>query len=123
QEPLHTLFPQCGQRGVGIVFGGPYNSGVLAGKSTFNYGQIPPAVAERVRARAAVCRQHDVELRRAAPQFVAAHPLGVSVIPGAVSVEEVDSNVGLLAAPIAPDFWRDLKARGLVDREAPVPSS
>lgn len=123
QEPLHTLFPQCVQRGVGIVFGGPYNSGVLAGKSTFNYGEIPPAVAERVRALAAVCRQHDVELRRAALQFVAAHPLGVSVIPGAVSIEEVDSNIGLLAAPIAPGFWRDLKERGLIDRDSAVPSS
>ena len=41
QAPLDTLFPQCEERGVGIVLGGPYNSGVLAGRATFDYGEIP----------------------------------------------------------------------------------
>src|SRR6202007_1265342 len=37
QAPLDTLFPQCERRGVGIVVGGPYNSGILAGGTTWNY--------------------------------------------------------------------------------------
>lgn len=122
QEPIETLFPQCAARGTGIVLGGPYNSGVLAGKSTFNYGNIPADVAKRVRALAAVCRTYDVALRQAALQFASAHPLVVSVIPGAVSVEEVDDNVASLAAPIPKGLWSELKERGLLHPDAPVPS-
>jgi len=123
QEPLDTVFPQCAKRGIGIVVGGPYNSGVLAGKSTFNYGNIPPNVAARVRSLDAVCRDHGAELRQAALQFVAAHPLVVSVIPGAVSAEEVDANVALLQRPISPGLWTDLKSGGFIHPDAPVPAS
>ena len=123
QEPLDTLFPQCAKRGVGIVIGGPYNSGVLAGKTTFNYGNIPSDVAARVRSLDAVCRDYGVELRQAALQFVAAHPLVVSVIPGAVSPEEVDGNVAFLQRPTPPGLWSDLKSAGLLHRDAPVPAS
>jgi D-threo-aldose 1-dehydrogenase len=122
QEPLETLFPQCAARGTAIVIGGPYNSGVLAGKSTFNYGEIPPSVAKRVQALAVVCREHDVQLRQAALQFAAAHPLVVSIIPGAVSPDEVDDNIASLSAPIPSDFWSELKRRGLLHPDAPVPS-
>jgi D-threo-aldose 1-dehydrogenase len=121
QEPIETLFPQCTKRGTAIVIGGPYNSGVLAGKSTFNYGEIPSSVAKRVQALARVCREHDVQLRQAALQFTAAHPLVVSVIPGAVSVDEVDDNVASLSAPIPSAFWSDLKRRDLLHPDAPVP--
>lgn len=123
QEPLKTLFPQCAARGTGIIIGGPFNSGVLAGKSTFNYGEIPSAVAKRVQTLAGVCRQYDIKLRQAALQFVAAHPLVVSVIPGAVSVDEVDDNIASLEAPILSDFWSELKHRGLLQTDAPVPSA
>ena len=121
QEPLAKLFPQCAARGTKIVIGGPYNSGVLAGKSTFNYGDIPASVAKRVQALAGICRQYDVKLRQAALQFVAAHPLVVSVIPGAVSAEEVDDNITSLNAPIPADFWTELKRRELLQPDAPVP--
>src|SRR5476649_1429687 len=79
QKPIETLFPQCAKAGAGIVLGGPYNSGVLAGRTTFDYGAIPTGVAARVKTLADVCRAHGVELRAAALQFVAAHPLVVSV--------------------------------------------
>ena len=123
QAPIDTLFPQCAKAGAGIVLGGPYNSGVLAGKTTFNYGAIPPEVAERVRKLNAACHSHGVELRQAALQFVAAHPLVVSVIPGAVSPEEVDGNVALIEAKTPPALWRDLKAQGLIHPDAPVPEA
>ncbi len=121
QAPIDTLFPQCAKAGAGIVLGGPYNSGVLAGKATFNYGAIPPEIAERVRRLNIVCHSHGVELRQAALQFVAAHPLVVSVIPGAVSPEEVDGNVSLIEAVTPAALWRDLKEQGLIHTGAPVP--
>jgi D-threo-aldose 1-dehydrogenase len=121
QEPLERFFPECARRGVGIVIGGPYNSGVLAGRSTFNYGDIPPAVSTRVSALDAVCREHGVPLQRAALQFVAAHPLVVSVIPGPQSVAEMTQNVALFGEPIPEALWSDLKSRQLLAADAPVP--
>ncbi|MEI9886557.1 MAG: aldo/keto reductase [Rhizomicrobium sp.] len=121
QAPLDTLFPQCARAGTGIVLGGPYNSGVLAGKATFNYDAVPPQIAQRVRRLAAVCAAHGVALPQAALQFVAAHPLVVSVIPGAVSAAEVDGNVALMNAATPAALWRDLKEQGLIHPEAPVP--
>jgi D-threo-aldose 1-dehydrogenase len=123
QAPLETLFPQCAAKGVGIVLGGPYNSGVLAGRATFDYGRVPAAVAGRVQRLKSVCEAHGVPLAQAALQFVAAHPVVVSVIPGAASVAEVDSNVSLLEAATPPALWRELKAQGLVHADAPVPQA
>ena len=122
QAPLDTLFPQCAKAGAGIIIGGPYNSGVLAGKPTFDYASVPSDVAARVKALSDMCRAHDVPLRAAALQFVAAHPLVVSIIPGAVSPEEVDDNVAMLEAAIPAGLWRDLKTAGLLHSDAPVPA-
>lgn len=122
QEPLDTLFPQCAKRGAGIVLGGPYNSGVLAGKESFDYDKVPQSVATRVRALKKVCDSHGVDLRAAALQFVLAHPLVVSVIPGAASAEEVEENARLLAQPVPAALWAALKAERLLHAGAPVPA-
>ncbi|MBS0471016.1 MAG: aldo/keto reductase [Proteobacteria bacterium] len=123
QAPIDTLFPQCAKKGAGIVLGGPYNSGVLAGGATFNYDPVPAEVAARVKRLKTVCEAHGVPLAQAALQFAAAHPVVVSVIPGAASVAEVDSNVALLEAATPPALWRDLKVERLLHPDAPVPGS
>jgi len=122
QEPIDTLFPQCTDRGVGIVIGGPYNSGILAGRSTFNYGDIPADVAARVRELDAVCQAHKVPLPRAALQFVLAHPLVVSVIPGPQSMEETEQNAALLDEPVPVALWDELKNKNLLHAGAPTPA-
>jgi hypothetical protein len=79
---LDVLFPRCAERGVHVVVGGPYNSGLLAGGRTFEYREAPPdKVAARDRL-AAIATRHGVDLRAAALQFCAAHPVVASVIPG-----------------------------------------
>jgi D-threo-aldose 1-dehydrogenase len=121
QEPLDTLFPQCARRGVGIVIGGPYNSGILAGGTTFNYAAAPPEVVARVRELESVCRTHDVALPQAALQFVLAHPLVVSVIPGGQTEEETRQNVALVGRPIPPALWKEMKHRKLLHPNSPTP--
>ncbi|MGH7210127.1 MAG: aldo/keto reductase, partial [Acetobacteraceae bacterium] len=118
---LDTLFPRCAARGVSVVVGGPYNSGLLAGGGTYNYA---PAAAEMIARRdrlAAVCRRHGVDLRATALQFCAAHPVVAAVMPGARSAEEVRQNAALMAAAIPSALWAELRDRSLIPAHAPVP--
>ena len=127
QEPLESFLPACLARDVGIILGGPFNSGILAtgavAGAKFNYEPAPPHIMERVRRIEAVCGAHGVTLPAAALQFVLAHPAVRSVIPGAMSAREVRQNVALLEEPIPAAFWADLKARDLLRDDAPVPAA
>lgn len=120
---LDTLFPTCVARGVDVVVGGPYNSGLIAGGTTYNYRE---AETQEVAARdtlAAVANRHGVDLRAAALQFCEAHPAVVSVIPGTSTPARVAENVALLGHVIPAAFWDELKAAGLIPAHAPVPGS
>jgi len=122
QAPIDTLFPQCQEKNVRIVIGGPYNSGILAGLDTWNYTEAPPDIVARVRAIEAVCKEHGVPLIRAALHFVAAHPLVVSVIPGGQNIIETGQNADLILETTPAALWADLKDRGLIHPEAPTPA-
>jgi len=121
QVPLDTLFPQCAKRGVGIVAGGPYNSGILAGGTTYNYAAAPADVVERARAIDAECRRYDVALPAAALQFILANPLVVSVIPGGQTAAETRHNAEVLEASIPAALWQTLKDKRLLHPQAPTP--
>jgi D-threo-aldose 1-dehydrogenase len=127
QAPLDTFLPACQRRGVGIVLGGPYNSGILArgpqAGVSFDYAAAPAAVIERVKRIEAICRRFATPLTAAALQFAGAHPAVVSVIPGAQSVEEVTANLAAQATPIPPTLWDALRAEGLLHAHAPVPAA
>jgi len=122
QALLDALFPLCIERGVSVVVGAPFNSGILAGGDTYNYDDAPPRVADHVRALDAVCRRHGVALAAAALQFPAAHPAVACVAPGVQSTAEAASNVNLFEAEIPAALWADMKREGLVPAHAPVPS-
>jgi D-threo-aldose 1-dehydrogenase len=125
QKALDSFLPLCEERGIGIVLGGPYNSGILAvgpkPNATYNYSKAPKDILERVRRIEAICKRHRVKLPEAALRFPLAHPSVVSVIPGGVSPKEVKLNVKTLGANIPKALWKDLKAEGLMDERAPVP--
>jgi D-threo-aldose 1-dehydrogenase len=122
---LEELLPLCVEKGIGIIIGGPYNSGVLASGARpgakFNYADAPPAVLEKVRKVAAICDRHAVSMKAAALQFPLAHPAVAAVIPGARSVSELEENFRLLREPIPADFWAELRQEGLIPPEAPIP--
>jgi D-threo-aldose 1-dehydrogenase len=121
QVPLDTLFPECAKRGVRIVAGGPYNSGILAGGTTYNYAEAPGEVVARARAIDDVCQTHGVSLPAAALQFILANPLVASVIPGGQTVAETKHNASVLEESIPTALWRDLKDRQLLHELAPTP--
>ncbi len=113
----------CAKDGVGVVIGGPFNSGVLAGKASYNYGAVPDDIRSKVRALDGVCHVHGVPLAAAALQFPLAHPAVVSVIPGAQTADEVASNAKLLAHRIPLKLWDELQDKRLIDARAPIPVS
>ena len=122
QSPLDHFLPQCEQRGVSVIVGGPYNSGVLTGGTHYNYAAVPADIAARVAALEAVCRGYEVPLATAALQFPLAHPGVASVIPGMASAGEVAGNLARFNAPVPPELWADLKSRNLLHEAAPVPA-
>jgi len=123
QAPLDDLLPKCEKAGTSIVVGGPLNSGILAGRDTWNYKAAPREIVARVNAIEAVCDRHRVPLAAAALQFPLAHPAVAAIIPGPRNVEEFHDNVRLLRHPIPAALWADLRAAGLLHPHAPTPAS
>lgn len=122
---LDTFLPLCEKRGLGIILGGPYNSGILAtGAKTgakYNYETAPKHIMDRVAKIEAVCKSHKVKIAAAALRFPMTHPSVLSVIPGAATPREVALNIKTMSAKIPKALWKDLKAQGLVDPRSPTP--
>jgi D-threo-aldose 1-dehydrogenase len=128
QPALPELLPLCAARGLSILCGGPFNSGILAAGSRagaashYNYQPPPPAVLERVRQLEAVCAEFSVPLQAAALQFPLGSPSIASVVAGCANGAEARHCATMFAFPIPPAFWVALRDRGLVDPRAPLPA-
>lgn len=125
QDPLDTFLPLCLERDVGILLGGPYNSGILATGAVegarYDYAPAPGDILHRVRKLDEVCIAHDTPLIAAALQFPVGHAAVKSIIPGASNPDEVRQNVEIFETPIPAALWSDLKTQGLIRPDAPTP--
>jgi D-threo-aldose 1-dehydrogenase len=124
QGALDDLFPACAARGMGIVLGGVYNSGILANPrigATFDYKEADAALVARAQQLQDLCRAHGIDLKAAAVQFALAHPVVSGAVLGARSAAEIEESVAMAAKPIPLDFWRALRRQALVDPRAPLP--
>jgi D-threo-aldose 1-dehydrogenase len=124
QSALDDLIPVCDVRGISLVIGGVFNSGVLIDPrpgSTYNYAPAPPDVIARALKLKVVCERHGVPLAGAALQFAAAQPVVATVLVGARSAAELEENARLAQLTIPADLWAELKDEGLVRLDAPVP--
>jgi D-threo-aldose 1-dehydrogenase len=125
QGGQEELFPACRRKGVSIILGGPFNSGILvrAGQAdaTYNYAAVPLEIRARVEKLLEVCRAHGVSLPAAALQFPLANPVVASVIPGARTPAESASHWEMLSAKIPAAFWAELRERKLLHPGVPVP--
>ncbi len=126
QASLHTGMADCVKRGVSVIIGSPFASGILVtgsgSKAMYGYAAASPEIQAKVRGIESVCKDHGVALPAAALQFVLAHPAVVSTIPGAARPSEIRENLASLAADIPGGFWSDLKSRGLIDAQSPTPA-
>jgi D-threo-aldose 1-dehydrogenase len=119
---LQRLMPLALEKGVEIVVGGPYSSGVLAGGAHFEYGAVPPRIAEKVERIKALCGRHGVPIKAAALRFSLAHPASAAVIPGASRPERIAEDHAAIDFRIPGEFWRDLRKSGVVAPGAPLPT-
>ena len=126
QGSLESFFPRCQAKGISVIIGGPFNSGILARgdqpDATYNYSAAPQDIRDRVTRLGEICRRHGVSMPAAALQFVLAHPVVASVIPGARNAAEAASHTEMLKVSIPGAFWSDLRGSGLLHPAAPVPA-
>jgi len=126
QPALQSFLPLAVEKGIAVMLGGVFNSGILATGpvegARYNYRPATPEVLERVGRIERVCQSHGVALPDAALHFPLAHPAVASIVLGAVAPAEVARNIAALAQPIPTALWRDLKSEGLLDPAVPVPA-
>jgi D-threo-aldose 1-dehydrogenase len=123
QSALNVLIPRCVERGVAVIAGGVFNSGLLAQAdpqpdATFDYAPASAARLARARAIAAICARHGVTLPQAAVAFSGRHPAVASVVLGMRSPAEVAEDVAFATSPVPADMWRELVTEGLLPPEA-----
>ena len=111
-----ALFARCAERGVRVIVGGPYNSGILAreGIATatglhYDYRPPDPDILARALRIEAICADFGVPLPAAALQFPLRHPQVAAVIPGMVGADQVTASVARLATVIPDALWAALE--------------
>ena len=125
QNTLDEQFPECEKRGVGIIIGAPFASGILAtgpvAGAKYKYETAQSEILEKVERMSRIGERHGVIIAAAAVQFPLAHPLVASVVPGAVDPRHVEATIQATKATIPGDYWKDLRTEGLIRIDAPVP--
>ncbi len=123
QEALESFLPLCETRNIGIIIGGPYNSGILATGpkpgAYFDYEIAPQHILDKVSKIQDICQAHGVKMPDAAFQFPLSHPCVLSVIPGGQGVDEMAANIAAANVDIPSALWQELKANGLMRTDAP----
>lgn len=118
-DAAEILMPLCAQKGISVIIGGPYCSGILASGAVegayFGYAPASPEMLAHVRQIEALCDTHGISLRAAALHFPLRHPAVASVIPGARSIEELEENLAALNEVVPDAFWRNMVDQGLIN--------
>ncbi|MFC8358246.1 aldo/keto reductase [Streptomyces griseorubiginosus] len=121
RSALDELLPAAVERGVSVVVGGAFNSGLLADPqpgATYDYTAAPPELLDKALRMKEIAGRHGISLRAAALAFCAAHPAVASVLVGARSAAEVHDCADQFAVPVPETFWRELRDTGLLEDHA-----
>jgi D-threo-aldose 1-dehydrogenase len=111
QTAARDLLPAALRRGVSVIAGGVFNSGVLAAPvagATYDYHAAPEELIAQARRLAKTCARFGVPLRAAAARFPLTHPAVASVLIGARSAAEVTDALRLRALDIPAALWDSL---------------
>ncbi|MBO0803641.1 MAG: aldo/keto reductase [Nocardiopsaceae bacterium] len=121
QSASRDLLPLAAERGVSVLAGGVFNSGVLAAPvdgAAYDYATAPSSLVERAREISGICERFGVPLRAAAARFPLRHPAVASVLIGVRSASEVTDALALWSAGIPDGLWPTLAAAGVDGMDA-----
>jgi D-threo-aldose 1-dehydrogenase len=118
---LQRLMPTAAKKGVDIIVGGPYSSGILAGGTHFEYQKASPEIISKVERIKSIANRHQISIKSAALQFSLANPAVAAVIPGASRPERIVEDQLALNAVIPDEFWQEMREQELVSHNAPLP--
>lgn len=108
------LLPLAAARGVRVLLGGVFNSGILATGAIpgarFDYEPASPQVLARARRLEAICAEAGIPLRAAALQFPLREPRIERLLIGPASVAELEDCLAMLSVDIPADVWEALEA-------------
>ncbi|MFJ4906582.1 aldo/keto reductase [Streptomyces sp. NPDC093249] len=124
QSGLDVLLPAARRRGVSVVAGGVFNSGLLADPrpgAPYDYATAPADTLARALRLREVCARHGVPLRAAAARFPLGHPAVAGVLLGLRSAEEVTDAADLLDTPVPDALWDELRTARHLSADVPVP--
>ena len=106
---LSELLPECDRRGVAVINGRVFGSGILATGTTvgarFNYLTAPAPVVDRVRQIEFLCADFGVEIGAVATRFASSHPAIANVCLGARTVHQQEQNFRWMNAVIPDELW------------------
>ena len=126
QDPLDELMPLCVDKGISMILGGVFNSGILAAGTTsgahHNYDAPSEQVLTRVRSIEAICARYDIPIAAVALQFVLAHPAVASALVGASNLTQQADNFRAATINVPDDVWTELQQQNLIRADAPRPN-
>jgi D-threo-aldose 1-dehydrogenase len=126
KNALDQLFPAARAKNVSFVIGSSLNAGFISGSPRYNYGKesyrIPSAFLEKRTRLREVASNHGVDLRTAALQFSAAPDVAAALVVGASSERQILADYTSMQTKVPAEFWADLKAKNLIEQNAPVPA-
>ena len=111
QSAADALLPAAVRRGVSVIAGGVFNSGVLAAPApgaSYDYQAAPEWLISRARLLEQTCARFGVPLRAAAARFPLSHPAVASVLIGARSAAEITDAIALRQVDIPAALWQSL---------------
>ena len=104
------LLPTALRKGVSVIAGGVFNSGILTNPkagATFNYEPASPEVLARAQKIEKFFVDRGVSLAQAALQFPMQHPAISAILVGCRSADEVTTNVALYNKEIDLQIWSE----------------
>lgn len=126
QQANNELLPLCQDRGIAVINGRIFGSGILATgtppNARFNYAPASADVIAKVQPIEEVCRGYNVPLGAVAVQFAAAHPAITNICMGTGSIEQQNQNYSWLEQDIPPELWNQLITEGLLNPDVPTPA-
>ncbi|NJP74394.1 aldo/keto reductase, partial [Streptomyces sp. C1-2] len=118
QPAAEELLPLCRERGIRVLAAAVFNSGLLASDTPatahYDYGPVPPALAERTERLRKVCARFDVPLAAAALRFPLRHPAVDQAVVGTAHPAELRADLRHLDTEIPAALWEALREEGLL---------